>query len=42
MAGKLDGKVALVTDASLIAYTVNQPDHVSVNEILIRPTNQEV
>ena len=42
MAGKLDGEVALVTNASLIAYAVTQPAHVSVNEILIRPTNQEV
>lgn len=28
--------------AAAIAYAVTQPDHVSVNEILIRPTNQEV
>ena len=27
--------------ANAVAYTVTQPRHVSINEILVRPTEQE-
>ncbi|WP_375506854.1 hypothetical protein [uncultured Nostoc sp.] len=49
MVGKLDGKVGVITGASsgigeatAIAYAITQPARVSVNEILIHPSNQEM
>lgn len=30
-----------MSDADAIAYTVTRPRHVAVNEILVRPTEQE-
>lgn len=50
MADRLDGTVALITGverlqaddiADAIAYIVTRPRHVAINEILVRPTEQE-